>query len=142
MNLFESPVLRAVLVALSVLVVAALVYFIFIGARALFREARQTAREAGHQVGAATVRALARMSAWAAFFGLFYLLAFYLGKRLGWWAVPPVVAAFAAMIWCLMLADRLLTTPPGAGRHQAGIVATILSVLGLFAVGILFALRS
>ena len=45
------------------------------------------------------------------------------------------------MIWCLMLADRLLTTPPGAALRQAGIVVTVLSVMGLFAVGILLALQ-
>ena len=142
MDLFDNALVRYALIAAGALAVAAVLFFAFLGARALFREARQTAREAGHRSVSATLRALLRMSVWAAFFGLFYLLAFYLGKRLGWWAVPLVLAALAAMIWCLLLADRLLTVPPGDLRQQAGIAAALVGVLGLFAAGILLAIRS
>ena len=78
----------------------------------------------------------------AAFFGLFYVLAFSVGKRLGWWAVPLVLAALAAMIWGLLLADRLLTVPPRDVRQQAGIAVTLAGMLGLFAAGIVLAIRS
>jgi hypothetical protein len=142
MDLFDSAVTRYALIVLSVLFGAALLYFVFIGVRALFREARSIARGAGHTQGSAAVRALVRMTVWAVFFGLFYLLAFTLGKRLGWWAVPLVLAALAAMIWCLLLADRLLTVVPGDVRQQAGIAVTLLGMLGLFAAGVLLAIRS
>jgi Ca2+/Na+ antiporter len=142
MDLLDSALTRYALIAVSALFGAALLYFVVIGARALFREARSIAREAGHAPGSATVRALLRMAVWGVFFGLFYLLAFYLGKRLGWWAVPLVLAALAAMIWCLLLADRLLTVVPGDVRQQAGIAVTLLGALGLFTAGILLAIRS
>ncbi len=142
MDLFENPLTRYALIAVGVLALAALGYLIFLAVRALFREARGIAREAGHRQSGATLRAIVRMTVWAAFFGLFYLLAFYVGKRLGWWAVPLVLAALAGMIWCLLLADRLLTVPPGDMRQQAGIVATLVGMLGLFAAGIVLAIRS
>ena len=142
MDLFENALARYALIAISALSVAALLYLVFLAVRALFRQARGIAREAGHPQGSATLRAVLRMSVWAAFFGLFYLLAFYLGKRLGWWAVPLVLAALAAMIWCLLLADRLLTVAPGDVRQQAGIAVTLVGMLGLFVAGIVLALRS
>jgi hypothetical protein len=141
-DLFENALARYALIAISALSLAALLYLIFLAVRALFREARGIAREAGHRQRSATLRAVLRMAVWAAFFGLFYLLAFSVGKRLGWWAVPLVLAALAAMIWCLLLADRLLTVPPGDVRQQAGIAVTLVGVLGLFAAGIVLAMRS
>lgn len=140
MDLFDSSFARYALIAVSVLFGAALLYFVFIGVRALFREARSIAAQAGHGQRSATFRAVVRMTVWAVFFGLFYLLAFTLGKRLGWWAVPLVLAALAAMIWSLLLADRLLTVVPV--RQQAGIAVTLLGMLGLFTAGILLAIRS
>jgi hypothetical protein len=142
MDLFAHPLTRYALIAVGALLLAALLYLIFLAARALFRQARGIAREAGHRRGSATLRAVLRMSVWAAFFGLFYLLAFFAGKRLGWWAVPLVLAALAAMVWGLLLADRLLTVPPGDVRQQAGIAVALAAMLGLFAAGILLALRA
>jgi hypothetical protein len=46
------------------------------------------------------------------------------------------------MIWCLLLADRLLTVAPGDVRQQAGIAVTLVGMLGLFVAGIVLALRS
>ena len=138
MTLFENALIRYAFIAVVVLVLGALLYFIFIGVRALFREARRTAREAGHREGSATVRAICRMAIWAAYFGAFYLLAFLVGKRLGWWAVPPVAAALVAMIWSLLLADRLLTVAPGDVRQQTGIGITVAAILAIF-IGIIVA---
>jgi hypothetical protein len=141
-DLFENALTRYALFAVSAVLLAALLYLIFLAVRALFREARGIAREAGHRQRGATLRAAVRMTVWAAFFGLFYLFAFYVGKRLGWWAVPLVMAALAGMIWCLLLADRLLTVAPGDVRQQAGIAVTLVGMLGLFAAGIVLAIRS
>jgi hypothetical protein len=105
-----------------------LVYFIFIGVRALYREARQTAREAGHRRTAAAWRAVLRMIVWALYYGAFYLFVYFLGRRLGWWAVAPAAVGLAAMIWALLQADRLLTVRPNDLRQQLAIGAT-LSVL-------------
>jgi hypothetical protein len=141
-DLFENALARYALLAVSAVSLAALLYLIFLAVRALFREARGIAREAGYRQGSATLRAVVRMTVWAAFFGLFYLLAFSVGKRLGWWAVPLVLAALAAMIWGLLLADRLLTVAPGDVRQQAGIAVTLAGMLALFAAGIVLAIRS
>lgn len=141
MDLFDSALTRYALIAVSALFAAALLYFIFVGVRALFREARSIARGAGHAPPSASVRAVLRMGVWAVFFGLFYLLAFYLGKRLGWWALPLVLAALAAMIWSLLLSERLLTVVPGDIRQQAGIAVTLLGMLGLFTAAIVLAVR-
>jgi len=140
-DLFENALTRYALIGVSALLLAALLYLIFLAVRALYRQARAIARAAGYRQRSAALRAALRMTVWAAFFGLFYLLAFFVGRRLGWWAVPLVLAALAAMIWCLLLADRLLTVPPGDVRQQAGIAVTLLGMLGLFAAGILLALR-
>ena len=142
MDLFENALTRYALYAISTLLLAALLYLIFLAVRALFRQARRIAREAGHRQGSAALRAVLRMTVWAAFFGLFYLFAFSVGKRLGWWAVPLVLAALAGMIWGLLLADRLLTVPPGDVREQAGIAVTLVGMLGLLTAGIVLAIRS
>ena len=142
MDLFENPLTRYTLYAVSALLLAALLYLVFIAARALLREAQGIARAAGHPQGSATLRAVLRMVAWAAWFGVFYLFAFFVGKRLGWWAAPPVVAAFAGMIWSLLLADRLLTVLPGNRRQVAGIAVGVMGMLGLLAVGIVLAIRA
>jgi hypothetical protein len=142
MNLFEHVLTRYALIAVAALSVVALAYLVLIATRALFREARGIAREAGHRQGSATLRAVLRMGAWAAFFGLFFLLAFAAGKRLGWWAAPLVLAALAAMVWGLLLADRLLTVAPGDVRRQAGIAVSLVGMLGLFVAGILVAMRA
>ncbi len=132
MTLFENALIRYAFLAIVVLVLAALLYFIFVGVRALFRDARRIARQAGHRERSATVRAILRMTIWAAYFGVFYLLAFLVGKRLGWWAVAPVVVALAAMIWSLLLADRLLTVAPGDVRQQTGIAIAVVAIFGIF----------
>jgi hypothetical protein len=139
MALFENVFFRYALLAVTVPIVGALLYFIWLGGRALFREALGIARQAGHRPRSAAVRAILRMAIWAAYFGAFYLLAFFVGKRLGWWAVPPVLLALAAMIWSLLLADRLLTVTPGNVRQQMGIGLTIALILLIFTIVILAA---
>jgi hypothetical protein len=139
MNLFEHALTRYALMTVAALSVAALLYLAAIAARALYRQARGIAQAAGHRH--AGLRAVLRMSVWAAFFGLFYLLAFVSGQRLGWWAVPLSVLALVAMLAGLLLADRLLTVAPGARGRQAGIVMTLVGILGLFAAGIVLVAR-
>jgi uncharacterized membrane protein len=141
MNLFEHALARYALIAVAALFLLALAYLVGLAVRALFREARKVAREAGHRQGSATLRAVLRMAAWGAFFGLFYFLAFAVGKQLGWWAAPLILVALVAMISGLLLADRLLTVTPGDVRRQAGIAVSLVGMLGLFAAGILLALR-
>ena len=109
-----------------------LAYFVSIGARAIFREARRTASEAGHRPTAAAVRALVRMAVWALFFGAYYLLVYVLGRHLGWKAVVPSAVGLVAMIWALLQADRVLTVRPDAVRQQVGIGAAIAVVLAVF----------
>ena len=142
MDLFENAITRYALLAVSVLALAALAYLVGIAVRALFREARGIARAAGHPQASAAFRAVLRMTIWAAFFGMFFFFAFCVGKRLGWWAAPVVLAALAGMIWCLLLADRLLTIPADRVREQAGIAVSVVGMLGLFAAGIMLAIRS
>jgi hypothetical protein len=110
-----------------------LAYFVAIGARAIYREARRTAHEAGYPRAAAAVRALVRMAVWALFFGTYYLFVYLLGRRLGWWAAVPSAAGLLAMIWALLQADRLLTVRPEAVRAQLGVGAAVALVLALFA---------
>jgi hypothetical protein len=141
MDLFENAITRYALLATSVLVLAGLGYVVGLAVRALFRQARGIAHAAGHAQVSASLRAAVRMTIWAAFFGLFYLFAFYVGKRLGWWAAPVIVAALAGMIWGLLTADRLLTVPPGRMREEAGIAVTLIGMLGVFAAGIVLAVR-
>jgi len=139
MALFENAFFRYALLAVAVPIVGALLYFILLGARALFRGACRIARQAGHRPRSAAVRAILRMVIWAAYFGAFYLLAFFVGKRLGWWAVPPVLLALAAMIWSLLLADRLLTITPGHFRQEMGIGLAITLILVIFTITIVAA---
>jgi len=130
--LFDNIVVRYGLIAVSALFLLALLYFIYIGVRALFREARRVAREAGYREGSAAARAIVRMAIWAAFFGTFYLLIFFVGKRLGWWAFPLGAVGLVGMIWGLLLADRLLTVPPGDLRQQMIIGGTVTMLLLVF----------
>jgi hypothetical protein len=107
---------------------AGLAYFVFIGARAIYRSASGTARAAGHDAGSAGQRAILRMVIWAAFFGIFYGFLYFLGRRMGWWAVLPGAAGGVAMVFSLLQADRLLSIPRG-GRQQVAIGLTIVLVL-------------
>jgi hypothetical protein len=107
---------------------AGLAYFVFIGARAIYRSASGTARAAGHDAGSAGQRAILRMVIWAAFFGIFYGFLYFLGRRIGWWAVLPGAAGGVAMVFSLLQADRLLSIPRG-GRQQLAIGLTIVLVL-------------
>jgi hypothetical protein len=109
-----------------------LAYFVGIGVRAIYRDARQTASEAGHRRGSAAVRAAIRMAVWALFFGAYYLFVYFLGRRLGWQAAIPSAVGLMAMVWALLQADRLLTIGPDAVRQQLGIGVTIAVVLAVF----------
>jgi hypothetical protein len=139
MSLFDNSIVSSAFLALALAFLLGLVYFVFVGVRALFREARRVAREAGHREGSASVRAVVRMALWALFFGLFYLFAFFTGKRLGWWAVPVVAAGLILMIAGLLLADKLLTVRPGQVRTQGVIAGTLASEIALFVAAILLA---
>ena len=130
--MFDNIVVRYGLIAVSALFLLALLYFIYIGVRALFREARRVAREAGCREGSASARAIVRMAIWAAFFGTFYLLIFFVGKRLGWWALPLGAVGLVGMIWGLLSADKLLTIPPGDLRQQMIIGGTVTILLLVF----------
>jgi hypothetical protein len=132
--LFDNPLARYGLLLVAGLFLLALLYFIYVGARALFRDARAIARQAGHREGGATLRAIVRMTIWSLFFLAFYLAAFTLGKRLGWWAVPAAAAAMIVMIGGLLIAEKLLTVRPGDARADLVIGSTVTALLGLFAV--------
>jgi uncharacterized membrane protein len=136
MGLFDNPLLRIAFLLIAALFLAGLLYFIFVGARALFRQARQIAREAGYREGSAAARAILRMAIWGLFFLLFYVFAFFTGKRLGWWALPPAVAGVVLMIAGLLLADKLLTVRPGDTRTQSVVGGTLVSLLAVFIVAI------
>jgi membrane associated rhomboid family serine protease len=69
------------------------------------------------------------MAVWAAFFGIFYGFLYFLGRRMGWWAVLPGLAGGVAMILALLQADRLLTIRREAAWQQVGIALTIVVVL-------------
>jgi hypothetical protein len=116
-----------------------LAYFVFLGVRAIYRDARRTALEAGHRRAAASARALLRMTVWASFFAAYYLFVYVLGRRLGWQAVVPSVAGLVAMVWALLQADRVLTVRADAVRQQLGIGAAIAVVLAVFVSVIWFA---
>jgi hypothetical protein len=133
---FENPLLRTAFLLIAALLLAGLLYFVFVGVRALFRQARQIAREAGHREGGAAVRAILRMAIWGLFFALFYLFAFFTGKRLGWWALPPAVAGVVLMIAGLLLADKLLTLRSGDTRTQSMVGGALVSLMALFIVAI------
>jgi Ca2+/Na+ antiporter len=132
MALFDNPLVRYAFLAVAALLLAGLLYFIYVGVRALFRQARQIAREAGHREAGATARAILRMTLWALFFGLFYLFAFFTGRRLGWWSLPLVVAGLVLMIAGLLLSDKLLTLRPDNGRAQSVVGGTLVTLLALF----------
>jgi hypothetical protein len=131
---FENPLFRYGLLLVGGLFLLALLYLIYAGVRALFREARGIARAAGHRDISAAVRAAARMLIWSLFFLAFYLAAFLLGKRLGWWAVPAAGAALAVMIGGLLVTEKLLTIRPDDGRGDIVIGVTVAGILALFAV--------
>jgi hypothetical protein len=128
----ESGLIYVILIGTLGLFGIGLVYFVFIGVRAIFRSARQTASAAGHGSTAAALRATLRMALWSAFFAAFYLFLYVLGRWLGWWAAIPGMAGLAAMIWALLQADRLLTVPAGDLRRQFGIGASLVALLGAF----------
>ena len=109
-----------------------LVYFVVLGVRAIYRDARRTASEAGHRRGAAACARSMRMTVWALFFGAYYLLVYVLGRRLGWQAAVPAAVGLVAMVWALLQADRLLTVRPDAVLQQLGIGAVIVVVLAVF----------
>jgi hypothetical protein len=131
---FENPLFRYGLLFVGGLFLVALLYFIFVGVRALFREARSIARQAGHREAGANVRAVVRMLIWALFFLAFYFAAFLLGKRLGWWGVPAGAAALVVMIGGLLVSEKVLTVRPGDARGDLVIGVTVTGVLALFAV--------
>ena len=126
-------VLPVILISVGGLVAAGVAYLAFVGGRAIFRESRRAARDAGCRESTARLRAVLRMFIWALFFGVFYFFLFFLGRRLGWWAVLPVLLGLAGMIWGVLQADRMLTLRPGAVRQQFGIAATLTVLIGAFA---------
>lgn len=130
--MLDNSLFRSILFGVLGLSGIGLTYFVFLGARAIYREACRTAVQAGYPSAGAAVRALARMTVWALFFAAYYLFVYVLGRRLGWWAVAPSSAGLAAMIWALLQADRLLTVRPDALRAQLGIGAVIALVLAVF----------
>ena len=113
----------------ALLLGAGLGYFIFIGVRAIYRSTSQIARDAGYPHASAGRRAALRMAVWAAFFGLFYAFLYFVGRRIGWWALVPGMLGAAAVIFSLLQADRLLTIRRGAVREQLSIVLTIVAVI-------------
>jgi hypothetical protein len=121
----DNALLQVLLIGVMGLFGVGLVYFVFIGVRAIFRQARCIASGAGHLQRAATLRAVLRMAVWAVFFGAYYLFLYFLGLRLGWWAVIPAAIGLAGMIWGLLQADRLLTVNRDDVRQQVGIAATL-----------------
>jgi hypothetical protein len=130
--MFESSWFVWLLIGVLGLFGIGLAYFVGIGVRAIYRDARQTASEAGHRRRSAAVRAMIRMLVWALFFGAYYLFVYFLGRRLGWQAALPSVLGLMAMVWALLQADRLLTIGPEGVRQQLGIGATIAVVLAVF----------
>ena len=126
-----DTLIQMLIVAAVGLVLLGVTYLGALGARALFREARGTAREAGHQPRSAAVRATVRMVLWSLYFAAFYFAVYLFGKRLGWWVSVPAFVALVLLIGGLLRADELLTVRPGDVRRQIGIVAT-LAALGAF----------
>jgi hypothetical protein len=130
-SLFGTAALLPIALAGALLLFGAgLAYFVFIGARAIYRSASGTARGAGHDPGSAGQRAIVRMVVWAAFFGIFYGFLFFLGRRMGWWAVLPGIAGGVAMVLSLLQTDRLLTMRrDGRWRPQLRIGLIVVLVL-------------
>ena len=135
----DSGLLTLLLFAVLGLLGIGLIYFVYIGVRAIYREAWRTAREAGHRETSASVRAILRMGVWSLYFGAFYFLIYFLGRRIGWWAIIPVAAGLAAVVWALLQADRLLTIRSGDVRQQLGIGASLTGLIALFGSIIWFA---
>ena len=129
--MFDTGLFAWILIGVLGLFGIGLAYFVAIGTRAIYRDARRTAAEAGHRRGPAAVRALIRMTVWALFFGAYYLFVYVLGRRLGWQAAVPSAVGLMAMVWALLQADRLLTISPHAVRQQLGIGVTIAVVLAV-----------
>jgi len=123
--------LPTLLIGAFVLLGAGLAYFIFIGVRAIYRGAAKTARNAGHVDGGAGLRAIVRMTVWAAFFGVLYAFLYFLGRSIGWWAAIPGIVGGVAIIFCLLQADRLLVIPRGAARQHVTIGVTIVAVFAV-----------
>jgi len=71
-------VLAALLTGIALLFAMGLLYFVFIGVRAIYRSTYKVAREVGHASVAASMRAVVRMAVWAAFFGVFYAFLYVL----------------------------------------------------------------
>ena len=131
---FDTPLVRYGVLLLGVLFLIALLYFVYIGVRALFREARRISMQAGHTEGSATLRAALRMLVWALFFLAFYFTGFLMTERIGWWAMPGSVAALVVMVGGLLVAEKVLTVKPGDARADVVLGSTISALLGLFAV--------
>jgi len=123
------------------LVLLGVAYLGALGARALFREARRTAREAGHQPRSAAIRATVRMVFWSLYFAAFYFAVYLFGKRLGWWVIVPALVAVALLIAGLLRADELLTVRPGDVRRQIGIGATLAALEAFFGCAIWLGLQ-
>jgi hypothetical protein len=135
----DNALLQAILIGVAGLFGVGLVYFVFIGVRGLFRQARRIASGAGHLQSAAAWRAILRMAVWAVFFGVFYLFLYFLGLRLGWWALIPCAIGLVGMIWGLLQADRLLIVRSDDVRQQVGIAATLTGLIAGFVSIIWFA---
>jgi hypothetical protein len=135
----DNALLQAILIGVMGLFGVGLVYFVFIGVRAIFRQARRIASGAGHLQRAATLRAVLRMAVWAVFFGAYYLFLYFLGLRLGWWAAIPAAIGLAGVIWGLLQADRLLTVDRDDVRQQVGIAATLTGLIAGYVSVIWFA---
>jgi hypothetical protein len=124
--------LTVLLIGVGILAAGGASYLAFVGSRAIFRQSRQIAREAGCREGAARLRAVLRMIVWALFFGIYYIFLFLLGRSIGWWAVAPGLVGLACMVWGVLEADRLLTVHPEAVRQQLGIAATLTVLIAGF----------
>ena len=129
------------IVAVLGLLLLGLAYLGALGSRALFRQARQIAQQAGHRPRAAGVRAVVRMVLWSSYFAAFYFAVYLFGKRIGWWVIAPAVVAAALLIAGLLRADELLTVRPGDVRRQIGIGATLAALGALFGSAIWLGVR-
>jgi hypothetical protein len=133
LDIWGIRVLPILLIGALLLLGGGLGYFIFLGVRAIYRGASHTARDAGHAHRSAGRRAALRMTVWAAFFGIFYSFLYFLGRRMGWWALVPGLLGGIAMIFSLLQADRLLTIHRGEAWQQFSIGLTIVVVLATMA---------
>ena len=143
MDLFENPLTRYTLYAVSALLLAALLYLVFIAARALLREARGIARAAGHPQGSATLRAVLRMVAWAAWFGVFYSVR--LPRREAAGLVGGAAGAGGLCRHDLEPAARRPPADRAAGQSTPAGRASpsrVMGMLGLLAAGIVLAIRA